>query len=68
MIFDYALSWHAELDPSEVMFVGDTWEIDILGSQAVGMIPVWVNTGYESEEREGVAVISDIAEICRILS
>jgi len=67
MIFDYALSWHKDLDASEVMFVGDTWDIDVIGSQSAGMIPVWVNEEYEHEEREGVSVIADIAEIRRLV-
>jgi FMN phosphatase YigB (HAD superfamily) len=33
------------LDPSEVLFVGDTPEADILGPKKVGMDTVWINPG-----------------------
>jgi FMN phosphatase YigB (HAD superfamily) len=29
-------------DPHEGVYVGDDWRIDICGSQAVGMHPVWL--------------------------
>lgn len=30
------------IDPHEAIYVGDDWRIDICGSQAVGMHPVWL--------------------------
>jgi HAD superfamily hydrolase (TIGR01549 family) len=30
------------IDPHEAVYVGDDWRIDICGSQAVGMHPVWL--------------------------
>ena len=30
------------IDPHEAVFVGDDWRIDICGSEAVGMHPVWL--------------------------
>jgi putative hydrolase of the HAD superfamily len=31
-----------KIDPHEALYVGDDWRIDICGSQAVGMHPVWL--------------------------
>jgi putative hydrolase of the HAD superfamily len=30
------------MDPSETVYVGDDWRIDVCGSEAVGMRPVWL--------------------------
>jgi putative hydrolase of the HAD superfamily len=30
------------IDPHETVYVGDDWRIDVLGSEAVGMHPIWL--------------------------
>jgi len=42
------------IDPHEAVYVGDDWRIDICGSQAVGMHPVWLQ--HRLAERHWPAV------------
>ena len=38
-----SLSEKLNLNPSEILFVGDTFEADIIGAKSVGMKSVWLN-------------------------
>ncbi|MBN1878885.1 HAD family hydrolase [bacterium] len=67
-IFDYALSWHPGLTGSDVVFVGDTWHIDVAGALDAGFKPVWINPGYQDDARDGVPVIRDISAIPTLLN
>jgi putative hydrolase of the HAD superfamily len=51
-IFQLALA-RLNLDASEVLFVGDNLQADVVGAQSVGMPTVWVN-------REGKALPPDV--------
>ena len=66
-IFDYALTWHPGLSADEVVFIGDTWQIDVIGSRAAGYRPVWINSEYAERECDGIPVIADIGEIVDLL-
>lgn len=66
-IFEYALTWHPGLSAEEVVFVGDTWDIDVIGSRAAGYRPIWINSKYTDKECDGIPVIADIAEIVELL-
>ena len=33
-------------DPSELWFVGDSWEADIIGAARVGMYPIWLSVDH----------------------
>lgn len=43
-VFRFALA-RAGVEPSESVFVGDSWTADYLGARAVGMDPIWLNRG-----------------------
>lgn len=43
----------------EALFVGDTWDTDIVGAQRVGIRPVWVNRG-DGPARGGVPMVRDL--------
>lgn len=53
------------VEPAEAVFVGDTWEVDVIGALRAGLQPVWVRHGRPSREvaRHVVEVdsISDLA-------
>ncbi|HPQ40250.1 MAG TPA: HAD family hydrolase [bacterium] len=66
-IFEYAMSWHPEIDPSQSMFVGDTWEIDVVGARGAGLKPVWVNREYAEPVRENVPVIPSVHDVLDLL-
>lgn len=66
-IFEYALSWHPGILPSQTLFVGDTWEVDVLGAQGVGMKPVWVNAEYGAAYWDNVPVIRGVDGILELL-
>jgi len=56
-IFQTALR-QLEVASSESMFVGDNPELDIVGSRAIGMRPIWLRNGREWPEYLGVAPTS----------
>lgn len=66
-IFDYALSWHPSLKPEETIFLGDTWDIDVIGAQGAGLIPIWINAEHDEKFRENVRVIKTVTELPSIL-
>ena len=47
--------------PDEAVYVGDDWRIDICGSQAVGMHPVWLQ--HRLVERRWPAVKTSVPVI-----
>lgn len=66
-IFDYALSWYPDLHSEETIFIGDTWEIDIIGARNAGMNPVWINREYGETHRDTIPVISKVNSILELL-
>jgi len=62
------------MDPSETVYVGDDWRIDVLGSEAVGMHPVWlqhrsVKRNWPMVETSAPVVhsLEDLADIERLI-
>jgi putative hydrolase of the HAD superfamily len=48
-IFQLAIS-HFELEPHEILFVGDSLSLDILGAHKVGMKTAWINRRNEQTD------------------
>ncbi|MBU2235140.1 MAG: HAD family hydrolase [Proteobacteria bacterium] len=62
------------MDPYETVYVGDDWRIDVLGSEAVGMHPVWlqhrsVKRNWPMVETSAPVVhsLEDLADIERLI-
>jgi putative hydrolase of the HAD superfamily len=54
--------------PEEAVYVGDDWRIDVLGSEAVGMHPVWlrhrlVRRNWPAVETRRVPVIDSLERL-----
>lgn len=58
-----------KMDAGHALYVGDDWRIDICGSQAVGMHPVWLRhhqvTRHWPEVETDVPVIQDLSVLVR---
>lgn len=57
--------------PEEAVYVGDDWRIDVLGSRAVGMHPVWLRhrlltRNWPLVEEKGVPVIDSLEGLLEI--
>jgi FMN phosphatase YigB (HAD superfamily) len=50
--------------PSEAVYVGDDWRIDVCGSRAAGLHPVWIK--HESVKRNWPEVTPDVPVITRL--
>jgi putative hydrolase of the HAD superfamily len=50
--------------PSEAVYVGDDWRIDVCGSRAAGLNPVWIK--HESVKRNWPEVEPDVPVITRL--
>ncbi len=57
-IFDMALE-RLGLAADEVVYVGDSWEIDVVGATAAGIHPIYLSV----EPREGATCISGICDL-----
>lgn len=58
------------LEPKEIWYVGDKFQVDVIGSKTVGMTPVWFkgNKDLSDGSCENVLVIDDYRELIEILS
>ncbi len=59
-----------ESTPNECLFVGDSWEADIVGAKAVGMDTAWINTDRGMPPTDGPQTdydMGDLAELSEIL-
>ncbi len=61
-IFQFAAS-QLQLEPKQIMFVGDDLEKDYFGSSAVGMNPVLVDRKVKHLGRAGLSRVSLLSEI-----
>ena len=54
---------------SRALYVGNSYEMDIIGASDTGMFSVWVNADGEEEPQEHVAdaIITDVTELRRML-
>ena len=50
--------------PSEAVYVGDDWRIDVCGSRDAGLNPVWIK--HESVKRHWPEVEPDVPVITRL--
>ena len=75
-IYDHTLGLLGH-DPSEVLFVGDTWACDVEGPQSLGMHPVYVRRAHfgpdhtapdDHRDRPGVLRVSDLRPVTELLS
>jgi putative hydrolase of the HAD superfamily len=57
-IFDMALE-RLGLDADEVVYVGDSWEIDVVGARSVGIRPVYLS----ASPRDGATCIAGICDL-----
>lgn len=48
-----------DLGPHEVVYVGDSWEVDVVGARAAGIRPVYLS----AEPRDGALCIARITEL-----
>ncbi len=59
-IFERALSMVQkdlpEIKPEDVYFVGDSYEIDVLGSTKAGLKPIWLNVENEKQNYNGLMI------------
>ena len=61
------LSKKLNLDPSEILFVGDTFEADVIGSKSVGMRSVWLNKGKEASSEKKVIPDFEIKDVTEVI-
>jgi len=61
------LSAHPQLKPGECVFVGDTYDVDIIGALGAGMLPVWINNDDSPVNPHHVTRIGDIPDLLELL-
>ncbi|GAF23067.1 2-haloalkanoic acid dehalogenase [Bacillus sp. JCM 19047] len=49
-IFLSALA-HFNTNPEKTIYVGDSWENDVIGSEAVGINPIWINSEQQVSKK-----------------
>lgn len=57
-------------EPSEVLFVGDNWDEDIIGAKSLGMETAWINPDRLPQPKGSIRSdydLSDLSELQRIL-
>lgn len=63
--FFQAIAARLELDPVEILLVGDDWENDYLGARAAGWQAIYLNRSAEATQAGG---IRSLAELCPVSS
>ncbi len=66
LIFEAALE-RLGLEPEAAFFVGDNYDLDVVGASGVGMAAAWYARGQLLEARSGYPIISDLADLHRLL-
>lgn len=66
-IFEYAMSKHTDILPQESVFVGDTYDIDMLGALTAHMIPIWLNSKAQGSNYHDVIEITSLNELPIVL-
>lgn len=64
-IFQLAIS-HFQLEPCEILFVGDSLSADILGAQGVGMKTAWINRKEEQTDIVPDYELASLEDLLRI--
>jgi HAD superfamily hydrolase (TIGR01549 family) len=58
-----------DIDPGEAVMVGDSWERDVEGAQAVGIHPVWISGGRSAPGADPtVTLVESVGEIIEALA
>lgn len=59
---------HFSVEPNKALFVGDSWEADVVGAIDAGMDAVWVNPRSESPttKHEPLAAIEHVSELGQV--
>lgn len=65
-IFARALA-HAGVDAENALHIGDSYAADVVGAQAAGLTPVFVDRFDHAQEAEEYARVSNLAEIMQLL-
>lgn len=65
-IFAQALA-HAGVDAENALHIGDSYAADVVGAQAAGLTPVFVDRFDHAQEAEEYARVSNLAEIMQLL-
>ena len=51
----------------EALFVGDTYELDVVGATAAGLAAAWYTRGRAADRETSHPVIADLADLNRLL-
>ena len=62
-----SLSDKLKLQPSEILFVGDTFEADVIGSKGVGMQSVWLNKGKKVSSGKSESPDFEIQDVMEVI-
>jgi len=65
-IFIQALAPHG-LRPDEALYIGDSYEADVVGAQGAGLTPVLVDRHAHEQSTEGYLQVKSLAEIVTII-
>ncbi|MBN1550789.1 HAD family hydrolase, partial [bacterium] len=66
-IFRMAMNIYPDYLPEEFVFIGDTFDIDIIGAARAGMIPVWLTSHNHTPDWPDLCIINDLEDIRSIL-
>jgi putative hydrolase of the HAD superfamily len=66
MLFDAALE-RLGVRADEALFVGDNFELDVMGATQAGLAAVWYTRGRAADRETGHPVIADLADLSRLL-
>jgi putative hydrolase of the HAD superfamily len=66
MLFDAALE-RLGVRADEALFVGDNFELDVVGATRAGLAAAWYTRGQPVERETGHPIIADLADLNRLL-
>jgi putative hydrolase of the HAD superfamily len=55
------------VSPSEAIYIGDIYEMDVQGAQRAGLLPVWLRRRAEHLENPGVRTIRSLNELATLV-
>jgi putative hydrolase of the HAD superfamily len=66
VMFETALQ-RLEVSPGEALFVGDNYELDVVGATQAGLAAAWYTRGRPVDRETRFPIITDLAEVTRLL-
>lgn len=66
VMFETALQ-RLEVSAGEALFVGDNYELDVLGATQAGLAAAWYTRGRTNDRETCHPIITDLAEVTRLL-